>query len=189
MKRLPQKGARMNRRDFLKRSIIYGGIAIFPSTSYAKRLEKRLPLYNIHTGESVYATFWANGKYIYDEIAEIEFILRDYRSNQVHSIDVSLLEYMYKLYSMVDAKREICIISGYRSPHTNAMLRRKNRGVAKRSLHMRGRAADIRIPGVELAFLKYAALLLYKGGVGYYPRSNFLHIDTGRPRYWRYPRR
>ncbi len=178
----------MNRRGFIKKGLLFGTIAIFPSVSPAKRLEKRLTLYNIHTGEKLHATFWANGKYIYDEIANIEFILRDYRNNKLHPIDLALLEYMHKLYSIVDAKKEILIISGYRSPETNARLRRWNRGVAKKSFHMRGRAVDIRIPGVHLSFLKYAALMLYKGGVGYYPRSNFLHIDTGRPRYWRYPR-
>ena len=178
----------MNRRDFFKKSLLYASVAIIPSTSYAKQLEKRVKLYNIHTGEMVDAIYWANGQYIYDEIANIEFVLRDFRENIIHPIDIGLIDYMHKLHSVVQAKKEILVISGYRSPHTNTMLRSKSRGVAKRSLHMQGKAVDIRIPGVNLSILKFAAILLYKGGVGYYPKSNFLHIDTGKPRYWRYPK-
>ena len=178
----------MNRRDFIKKSFLFGSVAIWSSNSYAKRLEKKISLYNIHTGEHVKATYWANGDYIYDEIASIEFLMRDFRTNDLHPIDIPLIEYMHKLHSVVHAKKDILIISGFRSPKTNNYLRKKGGGVAKRSFHMVGRAADIRIPGVELSLLKYAAILLYKGGVGYYPKSGFLHIDTGKPRYWRYPK-
>ena len=179
----------MNRRDFLKTSLLFGSIAFIPSNSHAKRLEKRLSLYNIHTAERVDAIYWANGEYIYDEIANLEYILRDFRAHQVHPIDVSLFDYLHEIYSLVGAKKDIYIISGYRSKRTNSLLRHVSRGVAKKSYHMQGKAIDIRIPDVRLSALKYAALSLRRGGVGYYPRSNFVHIDTGTPRYWRYPKR
>ncbi len=178
-----------NRRDFLKKSLIFTSAIIIPSRSAAAKYEKRIRLYHTHTGESIDSTFWANGEYIYDELENLEYFLRDYRNNEVHKIDVDLIEYLYGLKQRLGTHREFYILSAYRSPQTNNYLRRHSRGVAKKSFHMYGKAVDIRLPGYRLSTLKLAALSLRRGGVGYYPRSNFIHIDTGTPRYWRYPKR
>ncbi|SMC09479.1 DUF882 domain-containing protein [Nitratiruptor tergarcus] len=179
----------MQRRDFIKKSLLFTASIIVPSRSFASLNEKSFTLYNIHTGEKYRAIYWANGKYIYDEIANLEYILRDYRNNEIHKIDVKLFDYLYDLHSLVESNKEILVISGYRSPATNTLLRKHHRGVAKNSYHTKGMAVDIRIPDVRLSMLRYAALSLKRGGIGYYPRSNFIHIDTANPRYWRYPKR
>jgi uncharacterized protein YcbK (DUF882 family) len=146
--------------------------------------ERIISFKHLHTGESLKATYWAEGEYIAEELRGIEHLLRDHRSGDKHHIDPQLLDILYTLQHKVGAKREFNIISGYRSPKTNNMLRSKSGGVAKRSLHMQGKAIDIRIPGVELKDLRRAALSLKSGGVGYYSKSNFLHVDTGRVRNW-----
>jgi len=179
----------MNRRDFIKASAVFTASIIIPSRTLAKGYEKRLHLYNIHTMEKLNVTYWAGGQYIYEEIANIEYLLRDYHNDEVHKIDINLIEYLHDVYTLLDRPGQIYVISGYRSPYTNYILRKRNRGVAKKSFHMKGKAIDIRIPSVHLSSLRYAALSLRRGGVGYYPRSNFVHIDTGTPRYWRFPKR
>jgi len=178
----------VDRRDFIKKSLLFTAAIIIPSTSAAARYEKRIKLYHIHTGEFVDAIFWANGEYIYEELENLEYFLRDYRNNEIHKIDLNLIEYLYSLKRRLEINKEFNVLSGYRSPQTNNYLRHHSRGVAKNSYHMYGRAVDITLPGYRLSYLRYAALSLRRGGVGYYPRSHFIHIDTGEPRYWRYPR-
>lgn len=146
--------------------------------------ERKLRLYNLHTGEKLAATFWAEGEYQADELALINKIMRDHRTGTIENIDTRLLDQLYRLQHEVESRGTFHIISGYRSPKTNAKLHSATSGVAKRSLHMQGRAVDIRLPGVELKHLRKAALSLRAGGVGYYPKSNFIHVDTGRPRFW-----
>jgi uncharacterized protein YcbK (DUF882 family) len=146
--------------------------------------ERRLSFYNLHTGEKLVSTYWSQGEYIADELAAINHVLRDHRSGEVEKIDPNLLDLLHALQNKVEKSGEFHIISGYRSPKTNAMLRRDSAGVAKRSLHTRGKAVDIRLPGVALKHLRRAALDMHAGGVGYYPKSGFIHVDTGRPRFW-----
>ncbi len=177
----------VQRREFLRFGLIMGIGLCMPGSLLANVGEKTLYLYHLHTQEYIQATFWADGEYIDEEIENLKYFLRDHRNDQIHRIDVALLEYLYDLQSLFDA-REIHIISGFRSKYTNSYLRHHTKGVAKNSYHTKGRAVDIRIPEVSLATLKYAALSLQRGGVGYYPRSDFLHIDTGAPRYWRFPK-
>ncbi len=153
-------------------------------TKHPEAGERELRLRNLHTGEKLSATFWAEGEYISKELAAIDHVLRDHRSGEVIHMDHTLLEQIYALQQRLRHKGTIEIISGYRSPSTNAMLARNSRGVAKKSFHMLGRAIDLRMPGVELKNLRKAALNLKAGGVGYYPNSNFVHLDTGRPRFW-----
>jgi len=179
----------MDRREFLKTSALFGAAIIIPSRSAARMYEKKLHLYHIHTGEKLTSTYWVDGEYVYDEIEQLEYFLRDYKTDEIHKIDIKLIDYLHDVYNLVDRRGEIYVISGYRSPYTNYLMRKHSRGVAKKSFHMLGRAIDIRIPGVHLSTLRYAALSLHRGGVGYYPRSNFVHIDTGDPRYWRFPKR
>ena len=111
-------------------------------------------------------------------------MLRDHRSDELTAMDPSLLDLLYNLQQKTQGHGPFHVISGYRSPSTNNKLRKNSKGVAKKSLHMQGRAIDIRLPGSELKTLQHAALSLQAGGVGYYPKSNFIHLDTGRVRFW-----
>ena len=146
--------------------------------------ERILRLQNLHTGESLKATYWANGQYVAEEMAALNRVLRDHRSNETYNMDQRLFDILHMLQQQVDHNGAYHVISGYRSPATNASLHKNSNGVAKRSLHMQGRAIDIRLPGVELKQLRQAALDMKAGGVGYYPRSGFIHVDTGRTRFW-----
>jgi len=141
-------------------------------------------LLNLHTNERVQSTYWADGDYLADGLAAINTVLRDHRTGETHPIDPHLLNMLHLLHLKMDSRREFHVISGYRSPQTNAQLNSKSSGVAKRSLHMQGMAIDIRLPGNALADLRNAALSLQTGGVGYYPGSDFIHIDTGHVRQW-----
>lgn len=181
----------IKRRDFLKFAFTHcamGTAALGASpTLLAKvntRNERRLAFHNLHTGEKLTTTYWAEGNYIAHELKSLNYLLRDHRNGEVHTIDENLLDLLYVLQQTVDKKGAYHIISGYRSPATNAKLRKQSSGVAKKSLHMLGKAIDIRLPGTELKYLRKAALSLHLGGVGYYPKSNFIHLDTGRPRFW-----
>ena len=138
----------------------------------------------MHTGERVKSVYWEKGRYIPGVLRDIEKILRDHRTGKTHAIDLRLLDILQLLYSRMGARKEIQVISGYRSPETNKMLALHNNSVAKQSLHMQGKAIDIRLPEFSLAELRKAALSLKVGGVGYYPDSNFIHLDTGHVRYW-----
>jgi len=146
--------------------------------------ERSLAFKNLHTGESLRTTFWAEGDYVNDELKAVNQVLRDHRSGDVHPMDPKLLDLLYALQQSVAVNGSFHVISGYRSPHTNQRLRSKSGGVAKKSLHMQGKAIDIRLPGCKLQHLRNAALELKAGGVGYYARSDFIHVDTGRVRRW-----
>ena len=179
----------MTRRNFIKKSGSALVLCAFPNiilaSSRTKEMEKKLSLYNIHTGEMVKATYWADGKFIDEEIEHLNHFLRDFRTGEVHRIDPKLFDLLHDLKTTFTSTRKpYHVISGYRSPTTNNRLRRHSKGVAKHSLHMEGRAIDINLPGVDLAHLKLAARLMKRGGVGYYPKSGFVHVDTGRVRHW-----
>ena len=145
---------------------------------------RTLRLYNIHTGEQERCTYWENGHYIDSELHRLDLLLRDHRNGDVNAIQRSLYDRIYALQANLNPGKPVYIISGYRSPESNNALRNSSNGVAKRSLHMEGRAVDIRIPGVSHKDLHKAALALREGGVGYYPSSGFIHLDTGRTRRW-----
>lgn len=176
----------LNRRQFLKWSLV-GGAVLAGTPALAKREssgERRLNLYNIHTGEQLNASYWAEGQYQADEVGAIDRLLRDYRNGEVQAIDRRLFDVLYALQQQTGARGPFEVISGYRSLATNAWLRRHSNGVAKDSLHTHARAIDIRLKGIALADLRRAALDLRAGGVGYYPKSDFIHLDTGRVRAW-----
>ena len=145
---------------------------------------RRLFLHNLHTGDKVKTVYWADGEYIDDALADVRFALRDWRNGQQHAMDRGLFDIFHELSARLETDRPFQIISGYRSPATNAALHARSSGVASKSLHMRGMATDLRVQGVDLAQVRKAALSLGRGGVGYYPRSNFVHVDTGRVRQW-----
>ena len=181
----------IKRRDFLKFALSHctiGAVALTASPLVLAKsktpAERQLAFYNLHTGEKLSTTYWADGDYIAQELQSLNHLLRDHRTGEIQPIDKRLLDLLYVLQQQVHNAGTYHIISGYRSPTTNANLRKHSRGVAKRSLHMQGKAIDIRLPGVELKHLRKAALNLRAGGVGYYPKSNFVHLDTGRPRFW-----
>jgi len=155
-----------------------------PSIVLAHANERALALYNMHTGESVKTVFWANGDYVKDGMDEISRLLRDYRTADVIPFDPRLIDTLYHLHRKVDAHQPFHVVSGYRSPITNAILRKHDRSVAKNSYHMRGMAVDSYLPKVALSTLHHAALSLRAGGVGYYPKTGFIHLDSGRVRSW-----
>jgi uncharacterized protein YcbK (DUF882 family) len=143
-----------------------------------------LALYNPHTGEALRTVYWFRGKYLVDALQDFAYLLRDYRANEVKPIDPELLDLLYALQTRLETKAPFYVMSGYRSPSTNAMLRRASSRVARRSLHIEGQAVDISVPGRQAAEVRRAAAALQVGGVGYYPTANFVHVDTGRVRYW-----
>ncbi|MFZ5789238.1 MAG: DUF882 domain-containing protein [Pseudomonadota bacterium] len=146
--------------------------------------ERKLSFDNLHTGESLKTVYWESGKYVPDALREINYILRDFRTGDLHAIDPKLLDLLYTLHGKLGSRVPFSIISGYRSPKTNAMLASESKGVARHSLHMEGKAIDISLEDVRLGDLRRAAISLQKGGVGYYPASDFVHVDVGRVRTW-----
>lgn len=146
--------------------------------------ERRLVIHHQHTGEWLRTVYFADGRYQDDGLHEINRVLRDWRTEQVKVIDPRVLDIVYYLQQRLALAGPLEVVCGYRSPATNAMLRRRSRGVAKDSLHMAGKAIDIGFKGPTLAAVHRAALELGAGGVGYYPASGFIHLDSGAPRQW-----
>jgi len=175
-----------------RRQLLLGlsGVALcslIPSKALASRSTKgvrELSLYNRHTGEYNNGTYWIDGHYQSDILNDFSQLLRDHRQNVAAPMDKRLFDILFSLKSTLNTDNEIHVISGYRSPKTNAMLASKSGGVAKKSYHMQGMAMDIAIPGVNLKTLRDAALSLKIGGVGYYPKSGFVHVDCGPVRHW-----
>ncbi len=151
--------------------------------------ERRLHLYSTNTGETFNRVYWADGEYIPEALEEVNFLLRDYRANLVKEIDPNLLDLLYNLNQKLECNSPFHVISGYRSPKTNAALRRRNRRVARNSLHMSGMAVDLRVPDLHVKHLCNAALEMHCGGVGYYARRGFVHLDVGDVRTWQDGRR
>jgi uncharacterized protein YcbK (DUF882 family) len=152
--------------------------------SGARRPELSVSLHNLHTDERLSTVFWSDGHYNPESLREINWLLRDHRTGDVKFIDPRLLSILYLTNLKIGNSRPVHIISGYRSPKTNQMLAKRSSGVAKNSYHMRGRAIDLRIPGVQTTKIRDIGVHLGVGGVGYYPTSDFIHIDTGPKRQW-----
>jgi uncharacterized protein YcbK (DUF882 family) len=182
--------ANLNRRQLLRTGLLVSLVCLNPLPAWASRTlssfsERSLSLLNTHTGERLKeVVYWEQGSYIPDALNHLNHVLRDHRTNEVHSIDPMTLDLMAAISRKVEVKRPFEIISGYRSPQTNKALRANSRGVAKNSFHMQGKAVDLRLPGVPLRVVRKAALDLRMGGVGYYPKSDFVHIDSGNVRSW-----
>lgn len=143
-----------------------------------------IELLALHTNEYLQAPYRVNGELLDKNLPAIHRLLRDHRTDEVHAIDPRLLDYLHDLGLVLGFGGPFHVISGYRSAATNARLRQASNGVAKRSFHMYGRAVDIRVPGVSSAQVRAAAIELRRGGVGHYPGSNFVHLDTGNFRHW-----
>jgi uncharacterized protein YcbK (DUF882 family) len=176
----------LDRRQFLRATSILAlsGVAAPAAALTFENAPRRLGFQCTHTGERIETEYWADGRYLPDATAAIDHVLRDFRTGEVHPIDPSLLDLLYSLRSNLGSREPFHVISGYRSPKTNAALHAKSSGVATKSLHMQGMAIDIRLPGCKIAELHRSALALQAGGVGYYPASDFVHVDVGRVRRW-----
>lgn len=179
----------IHRRRFLRWGLLAVSVFFLPrqvgaALQEATAPERRLSFFNTHTGESLEACYFKSGCYDPSAHKAINHILRDHRSGEVGPIDERLLDLLHDLSRRCEHPRPFHVISGYRSPETNAALHRGNRGVAAQSLHVHGKAIDIRVPGIQTCELKGLALSLAAGGVGYYPASDFVHVDIGRVRAW-----
>jgi uncharacterized protein YcbK (DUF882 family) len=168
---------------------VIAGTALIPGVALADiRVpyppERELKFYNLHTGESLSALYCDRGCYVDGALKEINYILRDFRANEIKAIDPRLLDLLYSINRRLYTAEPFAIISGYRSPATNAMLAARSEGVARHSMHIEGKAADIRVAGRSLGQVWRCALEQWSGGVGYYPRSDFVHVDVGRVRFW-----
>lgn len=179
-------GGDVDRRRFLWLGIA-AAMAAMPLPAWAASLgtgKRRLSFFNLHTGEKLTAAYWSGGKYQKSAIKEINHLLRDFRTGDVHPIDLQLLDLLHLLQKKVTSQSPFQVISGYRSPATNAKLASHGRGVARRSYHMKGMAIDIALADRRLTDLHHAALALRAGGVGFYPKPGFVHVDVGPFRTW-----
>ena len=145
---------------------------------------KALSFEHAHTGDKLKLTYFEQGSYIKGALQEINYLLRDYHTDDIHPIDTALLDQLFDLKQTLGINKPFHIVSGYRSPYTNAQLRKHSSGVAEHSFHMQGRAIDIRVEGVAIKSIRNAALTMARGGVGYYPNNDFVHLDTGDFRTW-----
>jgi uncharacterized protein YcbK (DUF882 family) len=174
------------RRGFLRNCggalILASGLLPFAIASASTRRE--ISMVNTHTGERANLCYFREGQFVAEACQRLNHLLRDFRTGDVHTIDPGLYDMVYAIQTEAGHRGQVEIISGYRSPATNEKLRKGSTGVAKRSLHMQGQALDIRLTGVDTAKVRDAALALRAGGVGYYPKSDFVHVDTGRVRHW-----
>jgi uncharacterized protein YcbK (DUF882 family) len=177
-----------NRRHFLK--ISAGAIltAATPLPAFCAAVRpghtRGLSFFNTHTRESLDIRYFENGDYRPDALEQINTILRDHRTNQIHPMDPRLLDLLYMVKTGIRSRSPFHVISGYRSPATNEMLRKSSNGVARTSYHLLGKAIDIRLPGYGSDRLRSRFARLRSGGVGYYPKSDFVHVDTGPVRQW-----
>ncbi len=146
---------------------------------------RRIALLNLHTGEGLEIEYFREAAYLPDALAAINYLLRDFRTGEQHAIDPRLMDYLVEVAGNAGTPPEFSVISGYRSPETNQRLHELSSGVSKNSLHVQGRAIDVRLPEITCAHLAACALDLQRGGVGYYRASDFVHLDTGSFRTWR----
>lgn len=177
----------LSRRGFLKLAAGgLGALALAPEVLQASvRRERYLTFYNPNTGETIRQVYWTPREgYIRESLKEISRGLRDHHNNQVRAFDVNVLDQLYALQLQLGARSPVHVISAYRSPATNGALCERRRGVARNSYHIQAMALDVRLPGGRVSEVCRAARALGAGGVGYYPRSNFVHIDSGPVRYW-----
>ncbi len=181
----PSDECRPDRRRFLRRGAALVAALSPVGIAWGRALEQRsLSFVHTHTGESLSTVYFREGSYVAPELDRVNHLLRDFRTGDVHPIDPALLDILFDLRKRVDRDPPFEVISGYRSPKTNALLRRHTAGVAEHSLHMQGRAIDVRLSGFSTRGLRDLALGMRRGGVGFYPASDFVHLDNGRVRWW-----
>lgn len=175
----------VDRRRFLRTCSIglaFGALLPFESVLAASRRE--VTLFNTHTQEKLQMCYFRDGQFLTEACQRLNHFLRDHRTGDVHPIDPRLFDMVHAVQTHLGHRGKVEIISGYRSPATNARLNANSSGVAKHSQHMLGKALDIRLSGMDTARVRDAAIELQAGGVGYYAKSDFVHLDTGRVRRW-----
>ena len=174
------------RRNFLRAgtAVLAAGVASPAIAKIAPADFRALAFDNLHTGEKLKIDYWVEGRYVPGALTEINHLLRDYRNGEVHTIDPKLLDLLTQLHRGLGSNAPYQVISGYRSPATNAMMHERSHGVAAHSLHMQGMAIDIRLGDRGLSDLHNTALAMRAGGVGFYPSLDFVHVDVGRVRRW-----
>ena len=184
-----------NRINSLSRRALLGAFAataLVAAPTYSKAAGflkgagdiRRVRMYSGRTGESVDTIYWIEGEYIPDVLKEVNYFMRDWRSDKTRSMDARTVDIMAATHSLLDVREPFTLLSGYRTPQTNAMLRSRSRGVAKNSLHMKGQAADLRLKSRSVNQMAKAAIACSAGGVGRYSKSNFVHMDCGAVRSW-----
>jgi uncharacterized protein YcbK (DUF882 family) len=181
---------RLDRRDILKGglcTLLAGILPLFPARSAysAQNYQSwRIAFRNAHTGESFSGVYRVGNKYLPDAFERINYVLRDFRNDEIFPMDPRVIDLVKTLHDRTNPEEPLEVLSGYRSPKTNSMLRHVSTGVARNSMHMYGQAMDIRLPGYKTSRLRDMAKRLKAGGVGYYPKSDFVHVDTGKVRSW-----
>jgi len=185
----------IDRRSFLKTgacallcaaaaSVLPNAALAAPFSAGMEQAARRVSFRNTHTNEIFSGVYRVGNKYLPDAFDRINVVLRDFRSEEIFPIDPRVIDIIYTVHSMSGQIEPYEILSGYRCPKTNSMLRKNSEGVAKNSLHMTGQAIDLRLPGFSTRRIKDLACTLKAGGVGYYPKSDFVHMDTGIVRAW-----
>lgn len=184
-----QDTARVSRRAILR---AFAATAITAAPTFGKAAGflrgagdiRRIHMTSPRSGESIDTIYWIEGEYIRDAVKEITHFMRDWRTDQIHDIDPRTIDILTAAHNLLDVSEPYMLLSGYRSPQTNAMLRRRSRGVAKNSRHLKGQAADVRLGSRSVNQMYRAALACHGGGVGRYSRSDFVHMDCGPVRSW-----
>ena len=176
----------MDRREFIATGIkATAGLVLCQTLpAWAGNGSRSLSFYHTHTCKTLDVTYARSERYDQSALERINYYLRDFRTDDIHPIDPGVLDILWSIQQKLDCRGTYEVISGYRSPATNGALRNKSNGVAKRSLHMEGKAIDVRFTGADTSRLRDCAVALKGGGVGYYAKSDFVHIDTGRVRTW-----
>ena len=177
-----------SRRQLLKAGGALAGVSmggLLGGRARSQETSRHIALLNLHTDERVNVEYFRAGGYVADAMSAIEAVLRDFRTGDRHTIDPKLMDYLVDVAHAAHIDASFSVISGYRSPQTNAHLRDLSTGVAQHSLHMEGRAIDVRSAAMDCASLAAHAEDLQRGGVGYYRGSNFVHLDTGKFRTWK----
>lgn len=182
-------GDGLSRRHFLRLMVWAGLISCSAKSAFAEVVntaltERSLALFNPNTKESFNGIYWCDGDCVASAKENINHIMRDVRTDNAKEIDIRLLDTLFAIATKLQPQEPFSVISGYRSPETNALLRKRGSGAAKNSYHIKGQAVDIRLKGYRTSALRRAAAELKIGGVGYYPRRRFIHIDVGPVRYW-----
>lgn len=173
------------RRAFLRTAGAAAASLLPVAAAYARGVETRsLSFVHTHTGERLSAVYSRSGCYEPTGLEHISHLLRDFRTEEVHAIDPRVLDILFDLQVLMNTDEPYQVISGYRSPRTNQALHNRSTGVAEHSLHMQGQAIDVRVSGFATHKLRELALQMGRGGVGFYPQSDFVHLDCGRVRFW-----
>ncbi|HTV44379.1 MAG TPA: DUF882 domain-containing protein [Stellaceae bacterium] len=181
--------ALLSRRRLLGAATAVAAVGLVKPASAVSFAPRSVSLYNVHTGEWLRTVYWADGHYIREAVRDINWILRDHDSGEIRPMNAGVLDVLGMLRRRLDTNAPFLVVCGYRSPSTNYRLWLEGAGVARHSYHIKGMAVDLRIEGRSLEEVRDAALGLRGGGVGYYPRADFIHVDCGPVRHWVWPRR